>query len=510
MVRKGLLLLLVLVVLQFSLGDCFHHSLAAGFSDVPDDYWAASAIADLADRSIIGGYPDGSFRPENPVTRAEFSKMILLAMGFPPRPEISATFPDIMPDDLWSQPFIAGTVVNKLMKGYPDGTFRPRSPITIAEVLTVLVRAQGWTLEDLPEGLTILLRQNDADRPIAAPDWFFQAVGTAARHGLLQFPDHPQVSTAVGSNEFALAANDPATRAQTALFLSRMLAEMPPLTPSPTATGEWKGTIVFYSERDGNPEIYTMNPGGGNLKRLTNDPAQDICPAFSPDGNRIAFSSNRDGNSEIYTMKRDGTDLKRVTNTPENELAPDWSPDGTKILCVSFSSKTWEAGNIFICNADGSDWKQLTDSTGVNERPGYSQDGKKIIFHTNRDGNFEIYTMNADGSNPQRLTNTGANELFPRWSPDGKQIAYSVMTFNPQKAEVHVMNADAGGDRALTQIGGVNEDAVWTTDGKGLVFQSTPDENWNFEVYIMKADGSDPQRLTQNSVFDGWPSWSSK
>ncbi|MCX5973460.1 MAG: S-layer homology domain-containing protein, partial [Coprothermobacterota bacterium] len=243
MLRKVLLLLLVLVALQFPLGVNADISDVAGFSDVSADYWAVAAIADLADRSIIGGYPDGSFRPEKPVTRAEFAKMILLAMGFPPRPEISSTFPDITPDDLWAQPFIAGTVVNNLMKGYPDGTFRPKSPITMAEILTVLVRAQGWTPEDLPEGLTILLRQNGVDRPIVTADWFFQAVGTAARHGLLQFPDYPQVSTAVGSSEFALAANDPATRAQTALFLSRMLAEMPPLTPSPIATGEWKGTI---------------------------------------------------------------------------------------------------------------------------------------------------------------------------------------------------------------------------------------------------------------------------
>ncbi|MCX5971200.1 MAG: stalk domain-containing protein, partial [Coprothermobacterota bacterium] len=185
---------------------------------------------------------------------------------------------------------------------------------------------------------------------------------------------------------------------------SRVIIGTPPMEqPQPTATPTgislMKGRIAFYSERDGNPEIYTMNPDGGDLQRLTNDPGQDICPAFSPDGSRIAFSSNRDGNSEIYTMKRDGTDPKRVTNTPENELAPDWSPDGTKILYVSFSSKTWDASNIFVCNADGSGWKQLTDATGVSERPGYSQDGSKIIFHSNRDGNFEIYTMNADGSN---------------------------------------------------------------------------------------------------------------
>ncbi len=58
--------------------------------------------------------------------------------------------------------------------------------------------------------------------------------------------------------------------------------------------------IAFSSTRDGNLEVYSMNPDGTNPTRLTNNSASDTYPAFSPDSSQIAFDSNRDGNDEIY------------------------------------------------------------------------------------------------------------------------------------------------------------------------------------------------------------------
>src|SRR5215208_3831615 len=78
------------------------------------------------------------------------------------------------------------------------------------------------------------------------------------------------------------------------------------------------GKIVFASDRDGvvldplDPlfgktyDIYTMNADGSGVTRLTNDPARDIQPAWSPDGTKIAFVSIRDGNTEVYVMNADG------------------------------------------------------------------------------------------------------------------------------------------------------------------------------------------------------------
>ncbi len=84
--------------------------------------------------------------------------------------------------------------------------------------------------------------------------------------------------------------------------------------------------IAFHSDRDGNPEIYVMDADGSNVTRLTNDPADDGFPTWSPDGSRIAFFSDRDGNPEIYVMDADGSNVTRLTNHPALDAVPAWSP----------------------------------------------------------------------------------------------------------------------------------------------------------------------------------------
>ncbi|UCC48931.1 MAG: PD40 domain-containing protein, partial [Gemmatimonadota bacterium] len=78
--------------------------------------------------------------------------------------------------------------------------------------------------------------------------------------------------------------------------------------------------------RDGNYEIYVMNADGSNPVRLTDNPAGDYEPAWSPDGTRIAFMSYRDGNYEIYVMEADGSNPARLTDNPAGDNHPAWSP----------------------------------------------------------------------------------------------------------------------------------------------------------------------------------------
>ena len=96
-----------------------------------------------------------------------------------------------------------------------------------------------------------------------------------------------------------------------------------------------QGSIAFRSNRDGNWEIYKMNPDGSRVTRLTFNVADDDEPSWSPDRRKIVFQSSRDGNNEIYVINSDGSKQTRITNNPAVDLHPTWSPDGTKI---TFSS----------------------------------------------------------------------------------------------------------------------------------------------------------------------------
>ncbi|MBI2650263.1 PD40 domain-containing protein, partial [Candidatus Woesearchaeota archaeon] len=120
----------------------------------------------------------------------------------------------------------------------------------------------------------------------------------------------------------------------------------------------------------------------------------------TPNG-KIAFVTNRDGNDEIYIMNSDGTGATRLTDNPASDNDPNWSPDGTKI---GFRSERGGGSGIYVMNADGSNVNRLSPVPGFDSQPTWSPDGTKIAFSSTRDGQPEIYVMNADGTNAKRLT----------------------------------------------------------------------------------------------------------
>ena len=260
------------------------------------------------------------------------------------------------------------------------------------------------------------------------------------------------------------------------------------------------GKIAFRSARDGNSEIYVMNPDGSNQIDVSNNPASDEYPTWSPDGTKIAFVSGRDGNNEIYVMNADGTGTPtRLTNNPAWDGEPAWSPDGTKIAFTSMGAANF-AKIIYVMNADGTNPTRLTPG----EFPKWSPDGTKIVFDSNRDGNTEIYVMNADGTYPIRLTNDPAQDWMPAWSPDGSKIAFSS---NPVGSifQIFVMNADGSNLTRLTNTPEYDEYPVWSPDGTKIAFES--DRDGNREIYMMDADGTNQTRLTDNPAWDDHPAW---
>jgi TolB protein len=299
------------------------------------------------------------------------------------------------------------------------------------------------------------------------------------------------------------------------LAVAQAVSVVGPVLPTATlesvAVGE--GKIAFVSNRDDNGEIYVVDADGSGLTRLTNHPAWDSSPSWSPDGRQIAFTSDRDGNSEVYLMNADGSGLMRLTNHPRSDVAPTWSPDGHYIAFISSRDGNPE---VYVMNVDGSSLIRLTNHVAEDWSPTWSPDGLQIAFTSSRDDpdprhcgeigkptcNWDIYVMKADGSGVTRLTNLGSVSS-PAWSPDGSKIAFDY------DLNVYVINADGSGLARLTDRPANDLAPSWSPDGLKIAFQSVVREpNDSHEVYIMDADGSNVIRLTNHPAWDGTPAWS--
>ncbi len=118
--------------------------VAFAFSDTPGTA-NEKAIAKLAALKILDGYPDGTFKPENPITRAEFAAVIVRALGYASSANLLKTnpvFPDCKNAE-WAWGYINVAHAQRIVDGYPDGTFKPGNNVTIAEAITMIVRALG-------------------------------------------------------------------------------------------------------------------------------------------------------------------------------------------------------------------------------------------------------------------------------------------------------------------------------------------------------------------------------
>jgi len=277
--------------------------------------------------------------------------------------------------------------------------------------------------------------------------------------------------------------------------------------PSPLPGGN-EGLIAFYSEREGNAEIYTIHADGSAETRLTQNRALDIAPDVSPDGSQIVFVSNRDGNEEIYRMNSDGSDVVRLTTAPAKDSYPFWSSDGTKIIFCSQrdDGHTYE---VYLMDSDGTDPTRITNNSVSEEWAYLSPDMQKIVYAVGPFPDYSLYVMNVDGSDSHQVFSSDKSAAFPKWSRDGGTIAFNhvILSSGNIIGDICLTDADGGDFRQMTTTGGdlVSESPYWSPDGSRIVFQSN--RTGNFQIYVMNADGSNTVRLTNHHGNDYYPSW---
>jgi Tol biopolymer transport system component len=264
-------------------------------------------------------------------------------------------------------------------------------------------------------------------------------------------------------------------------------------------------SIAFHSNRDGNNNIYVMDPDGSLQTRVNTEANNDQRADISPDGRQIAFVSNRvENHLEIFVMNPDGSDVRRLTFTPPTATNtwPRWSPSGE---WIAFQSNVSGAFQIYAIRPDGSDLAQITN-VGVNQFPAWSPDGTRLAVRRDVD----IYVIDVTGSSaPVRLTMTvvpGVINQMASWSPDGTQIAFMSTREPGNYPSVFVMNADGSGQVDLTpkpagETGLWSSRApAWSPDGTYIYFTGVRPDLTTEQIYVMGVDGSNQTLLTSAGV----------
>ncbi len=223
--------------------------------------------------------------------------------------------------------------------------------------------------------------------------------------------------------------------------------------------------VAFTAFRDGNWDLYALEPDSGRLFQLTYHPAEDRDPALSPDGRKVAFSSRRDGNWEIYVLDEEGN-INRLTANPHYDGKPAWSPDGRYI---AFESSRAGDLDIWVMRADGSDPRNLTpESPAGDAEPSWSPDGRFIAFTSWRFGDKDLFLLNFNTGELTQLTTETTDEYSPSWSPDGSRLAF-VREENGRRA-VWIMEVESRKAYRLSWLS-ADDSPVWLPDGR-LVFIS--------------------------------------
>ena len=282
--------------------------------------------------------------------------------------------------------------------------------------------------------------------------------------------------------------------------------------PDTSQSSAGLGPIVFSASTDLGTELFSMGPSGTNYVQLTHDNANNVSPACSKDGKRIAFTSIRGGQSAIYLIGSDGSGETHLIDNPSSFVDLAFSPDGTKVAFVSEQDGNPE---IYVVAIDGTGLTRLTDNPAVDDSPSWSPDGTQIAFASNRDGPYQIYVMASNGGGQTNLSNSGTNDLQPAWSPDGSKIAFtsSERVANSTESEIYVMLRDGSAVAALTialqgDLGRQYYNPAWSPDGKWMAYLSEQVGLDGFVshkgIFEMPSDGSGLIGLQIQYTSDTW------
>jgi Tol biopolymer transport system component len=294
-------------------------------------------------------------------------------------------------------------------------------------------------------------------------------------------------------------ASSPSSAAPTMAVPQAAITDYP-ATPLPTPTVA--GTIVFSKALKTTTvyrsDLYIVNTDGSGLRRLTDAPATEEHPAWSPDGRKIAYAqyvgNGEDPNTaNIWVMDADGSHKVRLTKGAVHGVWPAWSSDGK---LIAFGSLSPSGDAVRVMNADGSGVKtvgKLSVYGGVGGEPpsslglGWTPDGRILTVKSG-----EVYAVNVDGSGLTPLTKDAQLGSFSV-SPDGTKVTLE------SKGQLRIAPIQDDGPAVMitTLVNYLFPEPMtvpsWSPDGTHLAITGSTDPYSGLvgaPIYIFNADGS--------------------
>ena len=282
--------------------------------------------------------------------------------------------------------------------------------------------------------------------------------------------------------------------------------------------------VAFMSKRDGNAEIYIMNPDGSEQVNLTRHPAADYNPAWAPNGKQILFSSDRDGIFDLYLMDTESTNVRKVFESSKYRWNPTWSPDGKRIayaqgdpgkakLQFGLRFVPYADLTLYIATPNGDSVEKLT----AGFQPSWSPDGREIAFVVGDLKHTPLGIVNVHTRTHKTLLSKEVPWIFdPTWAPRGNKIAFAKIDgagFNAQgfisfkKGVLYIANRDGTGLQQVTDENS-SSSPTWAPHGKELIYDAfiRGPGGASFQIFKTDLNGHNTTQLTHDGINTS-PDW---
>ena len=238
---------------------------------------------------------------------------------------------------------------------------------------------------------------------------------------------------------------------------------------APVVFSDFPGIFILSLNEGEHAHLFAYSPINQPMTRLTDGSWDDISPALSPDGTKIAFASNRSGYWDLYLLEIESGETTRLTNTKAYDGAPSWSPDGAWIASETYYNNSLEI-IVQPISDSSAEAIHLTDDPGADYSPTWAPRGRQLAFVTTRNGNSEIYLADLDDTSDGRFTNISntplTNESHPVWSFDGTKLAWAANSYGERQSGIYVWTPDTAVPASYV---GEGDWAAWNQRGDSLL-----------------------------------------